>query len=83
MELKDDNPKYFVSLVDIYVQENNIEAAIPLLEKVHKLRPANLDYLLSLASLYEEQKNLTQATHRYTKIIEINPHHPLAKQKLS
>lgn len=83
LEHKDDNPKYYISLIDIHTQSSAREHAIPLMEKLQKLRPSNIDYLLSLAWLHEEMNNIEKADYRYTKIIELDPHHPVAKQKLS
>jgi tetratricopeptide (TPR) repeat protein len=48
IQLRDDNPKYYMTLVDILYQQEHRDQAIPHLEKAQKLRPSNIDYLLGL-----------------------------------
>jgi tetratricopeptide (TPR) repeat protein len=40
IKLKDDKPKYYVSLVDVHIMQESRYDAMFLLEKLHKLRPA-------------------------------------------
>jgi tetratricopeptide (TPR) repeat protein len=80
--LKDDNPKYYISLVEILYQLWNLKDAIKALEKVLKLRPTHIDYLLWIATLHEENSEPTKAIIYYSKIIELDPMHEIAKAKL-
>lgn len=82
ISLKDDNPKYYISLVEIDYQLGNLKDAIKSLEKVLKLRPKNIEYLLGIATLHEENSEPSKAAYYYSKIIELDPLHDIAKSKL-
>lgn len=82
ISVKNDNPKYHITLVDIHYTQNNLKEAIKAMEKVLKLRPTNINYLLSIATLHEEASEPTKAFWYYSKIIEIDPMHELAKDWL-
>jgi cytochrome c-type biogenesis protein CcmH/NrfG len=76
------NPKYFVSLVEIKYNKDQKEQAVNLMEKVIKLRPTNLSYLSAIATLYEELGDINLAKKYYFKMLEIEPTNDEAKNKL-
>lgn len=78
--LKDDHPKYYISLVEIRYETWDIQKAIQTMEKLLKLRPTNTDYLLTMATLFEEDKKPTLATKYYSKVLEIDPSNNHAKK---
>lgn len=78
--LKNDHPKYHISLVEIRYETWNIQKAIQTMEKLLKLRPTNTDYLLTMATLFEEDKKPTLATKYYSKVLEIDPSNNHAKK---
>ena len=80
--LKDDHPKYYITLVEIHYDNQNIQKAIQVMEKILKLRPANTDYLLTMATLYEEDKKPTLASKYFSKVLEIDPSNTHAKKWL-
>lgn len=80
ISVKDDNPKYYITLVDILYAKDDLPEAIKAMEKVLKLRPKNVKYLLSIATLHEEIAEPSKALHYYGKIIELDPINDLAKQ---
>lgn len=82
ISLKDDNPKYYISLVEIDYQLWQTKDAIKSLEKVLKLRPKNIEYLVGIATLHEENSEPSKAAYYYSKIIELDPMHDIAKSKL-
>jgi tetratricopeptide (TPR) repeat protein len=45
----DDNPKYCFSLAQWYYDHDALEQALPLMEKMVKIRPKNIEYLVSLS----------------------------------
>ncbi len=82
ISLKPNDPKYYVSMVEIKYNTQKKEEAANLMEKVIKLRPSHVWYLLALAKLYEEITDYTNAKKYYFKILEFEPMHDLAKQKV-
>lgn len=80
--LKPNDPKYYVSMVEIKYNTQKKEEAANLMEKVIKLRPSHVWYLLALAKLYEEITDYANAKKYYFKILEFEPMHHLAKQKV-
>ena len=73
ISVKWDNPKYYISLVDILYAKWNTKEAIGSMEKVLKLRPTKIDYLLWIAALHEENSEPNKARVYYSKIIELDP----------
>lgn len=53
INLKNDNPKYYLTMVEIYYNTNRNAEALAYMEKIIKLRPTNPKYLLATAELYE------------------------------
>lgn len=82
ISVKSDNPKYYISLVDVHYNQWDYKGAIKTMEKVLKLRPTNIHYLLSIATLHEEAREPTRAFGYYSKIIELDPMHEIAKNGL-
>lgn len=82
IKLKDDKPKYYVSLVDVHIMQESRYDAMFLLEKLHKLRPANIDYMVSIAMVYEQLGDTDAANEWWTKILSIDPHHSEALHKV-
>jgi len=71
--LKNDHPKYYISLVEIWYETWKIQKAIQTMEKLLKLRPTNTDYLLTMATLYEEDQKPTHAWKYFWKVLELDP----------
>ncbi len=82
ISVKQDNPKYWISLVDIQYSQWLIKDALQSMEKVLKLRPTKIDYLLWIASLHEENSEPNKARMYYSKIIELDPLQEDAKHAL-
>lgn len=82
ISMKPSNPKYHISLVEVYYNTNRKNDAIQTLEKVLKLRPASVPYLLALADLYSEIGDQESAQKYYFRVLEYEPSNVKAKQKL-
>ncbi|MBQ7616444.1 tetratricopeptide repeat protein [bacterium] len=54
IDLKNDNPKYYLTMVEIYYNTERYDEALAYMEKIIKLRPTNPKYLLATAELYEQ-----------------------------
>jgi len=80
ISVRNDNPKYYITLVDIHYAKNDFAGAVKSLEKVLKLRPKNVKYLLSIATLHEEAAEPRKAFQYYGKIIELDPMNDEAKK---
>jgi tetratricopeptide (TPR) repeat protein len=82
------NPKDFnalVSLVNLYLEQGQLEAALPLMEKIVQQQPDNLPWKLNLANLYGLMDNQQKAEAIYDQILADNPNHIealVAKAKL-
>lgn len=71
--LCDDNPKYAYSLAQWYYDHQDFESALPLLEKVTKLRPTNIDYLVSLSHLQHKMWDREGAKNSILRALELDP----------
>lgn len=80
--LKPSNPKYYISMVEVYYNTDRKSLAIETLEKVVKLRPASVPYLLALADLYLEIGDIESAQRYYFRVLEYEPSNIKAKNKL-
>lgn len=80
--IKPSNPKYHISMVEILYNTHRKQDAAEVLEKVVKLRPANVSYLLALADLYAEIDDVDNARKYYYRVLEYEPSHIKAKNKL-
>jgi len=83
IKLKNDNPKYFMTMAEILYSKESITEAIQNMEYALRLRPSNINYLLGIASLYEELGNEEEAKKYYFKVVEIDQTNSLAKEKLN
>lgn len=83
LKLKNDNPKYFMTMAEILYSKESITEAIQNMEQALRLRPSNINYLLWIASLYEELWNEEEAKKYYFKVVEIDQTNTLAKEKLN
>lgn len=80
--LRDDNPKYAYSLAQWYYDHDDLQAALPLLEKTTKLRPKNIDYLVSLSHLQHKIWDRDGAKDSILKALELDPMNVTLKQYL-
>lgn len=71
--LCDDNPKYAYSLAQRYYDHDDFQSALPLLEKITKLRPKNIDYLVSLSHLQHKIWDLDGAKNSILRALELDP----------
>jgi tetratricopeptide (TPR) repeat protein len=69
-------------MVEILYNTHRKQDAAEVLEKVVKLRPANVSYLLALADLYAEIDDVDSAKKYYYRVLEYEPSHIKAKNKL-
>ncbi len=81
--LKNDNPKYHVSMAEVMYSMEEAKEAIWYMENAVKLRPYNLNYLLATASLFEDIWENENSKKYYFKVLEIDPTNELAKEKLN
>jgi len=77
-----DRPKYYISLVEVKYNANQIEEAIALMKKAIWLRPNNVSYLLAIAWLYEEHWDIDNSKKFYFDILELEPTNTKARRKL-
>lgn len=71
--LCDDNPKYAYSLAQRHYDHEDLQAALPLLEKITKLRPKNIDYLVSLSHLQHKIGDREGAKNSILRALELDP----------
>ncbi len=77
-----DNPKYHISMVEIYYNTDRKLQAIGIMEKIIKLRPSNTNYMIALAELYEEVDDEKNAKKYYFRVLENEPNNEIAKSKI-
>jgi tetratricopeptide (TPR) repeat protein len=53
-----------------YIEEGNLNQALPLIEQIVQQQPNNLNWQLNLAKIYELQENKTQAEAVYDRILQ-------------
>ncbi len=82
INLKNDNPKYYLTMVEIFYNTERLEDALSYMEKVIKLRPTNTTYLLTIAGLYEEFRNVENAKKYYFQVLEYEQNNQKAKNKI-
>ena len=63
--------------------QNDWQKAIELNQKIVELDPQNLEAYLRLGFALLQKGNYKQAKKAYKKVLEIQPNHPIAKEKLS
>ena len=81
--IKNDNPKYYVTMAEIMYSLEQIKDAIDYMENAIKLRPQNVNYLLATASLYEDIWNIDLAKKYYFKVLETDQTNDMAKNRLN
>lgn len=69
----DDNPKYCFSLAQWYYDHDALDQALPLMEKMVKLRPKNIDYLVSLSHVQHKMGMSDQAKQSLLRALELDP----------
>ncbi|OQY37667.1 MAG: hypothetical protein B6229_08005 [Spirochaetaceae bacterium 4572_7] len=82
INLKANNPKYHISMVEILYNTERKKDAIAVMEKIVKLRPTNSNYALTLAELYEEIQDKDNAKKYYFRVLEQEPGNEKAKKKI-
>jgi thioredoxin-like negative regulator of GroEL len=80
--LCDDNPKYCLSLAQRYYDQEQYEQSLPLMEKLVKLRPKNIDYRVSLAHVQLKLNMRAEAKQSLLNAQEIEPMNLTLKQYL-
>jgi putative inorganic carbon (hco3(-)) transporter len=83
IKLSPTDPKLYYNLALLQARSNQTGNAIESLTKAIKLKPNYEDSFLALALIYEEKSDLTQAQANYKKLLEINPDHPIARERLN
>lgn len=83
LTLKWDNPKYYVTKAEILYSMDNIMWAIDNMLESTKLRPSNINYMLWVAILFEEVGDTQNARKYFFKVLEIDPTHDMAKEKVN
>lgn len=82
INLKPNNPKYYISMVEILYNTERKKEAIAVMEKIVKLRPTNSGYSITLAELYEEIDDKDNAKKYYFRALEQEPNSEKAKRKI-
>ena len=66
-----------------YLQNNGkIDEALHIYERIHRIDSTYLDAYLNAGILYLEQGNAALAEEKFTKVIQLNPDHPLGQYYL-
>ena len=69
----EDNPKYCFSLAQWYYDHDALDQALPLMEKMVKLRPKNIDYIVSLSHVQHKMWMIEQARQSLLRALELDP----------
>jgi hypothetical protein len=75
-KLLKENPKNMdtlVALANLYLEQGQLEKAIPVLEKIAIIQPNNLDWQFNLAKLYELSDQTDKAEKIYDQMLSKNP----------
>jgi tetratricopeptide (TPR) repeat protein len=75
-KLLKENPKNMdalVALANLYLEQGELEKAIPVLEKIAVIQPNNLDWQFNLAKLYELSDQTDKAETIYDQMLSKNP----------
>ncbi|MBQ9554566.1 tetratricopeptide repeat protein [bacterium] len=80
--MKNDNPKYYLTMVEIYYNTERYDEALAYMEKIIKLRPTNPKYLLATAELYEQIGDIDNAKKYYFTVLEYEQNNEKAKAKI-
>lgn len=82
LSISPQNPKYAITLTEIYYNTWRLDDAIRSMEDVVKWRPSHVWYREALAKLYEEANEIELAQECYQSLIEIDPNNVRAKKKV-
>ncbi|MBI4852691.1 MAG: hypothetical protein HY819_12925 [Acidobacteria bacterium] len=83
VEISPDTPKYLLALALLLIKRGARKDAEGLLIRCCELEPTAIEPRLQLAGIYE-QSNLTEkAEQMYKSVLNIDPEHPVAKEKLN
>lgn len=69
----EDNPKYCFSLAQWYYDHDALDQALPLMEKMVKLRPKNIDYIVSLSHVQHKMWMSDVARQSLLRALELDP----------
>ena len=69
----EDNPKYCFSLAQWYYDHDALDQALPLMEKMVKLRPKNIDYIVSLSHVQHKMWMSDLARQSLLRALELDP----------
>lgn len=67
------NMDALVALANLYLEQGELEKAIPVLEKIAVIQPNNLDWQFNLAKLYELSDQTDKAEKIYDQMLSKNP----------
>ena len=73
LEKNPNNMDALVALANLYLEQGQLEKAIPVLEKIAGLQPSNLDWQFNLAKLYELSEQTDKAEKLYDQMLAKNP----------
>jgi len=79
---KPENPRYWMSLAEVYYNYKNIDKTIDCVRTMVKLRPTNMDYLSTLAQLYHETATYELYVQILYRMLELDPHNPEIKSEI-
>lgn len=80
--LCDDNPTYCLSLAQRFYDQGDYQSALPMMEKVVKLRPKQIDYLVSLSHVQLKLGLRDEAKQSLLRAQELDPMNIALKQYL-
>ncbi len=83
LQREPDNETALRGLLEVRIQQGNIEAAIPPLEKLAQLRPDQADYMVLLAQVKQRSGDREGAAQAYRTILTTQPGNINALQGLS
>lgn len=73
VQTKSENPRYWMSLAEVYYHNKDIDRTIDCVRMMVKLRPTNMDYLSTLAQLYHETVQYDLYVQILYRMLEIDP----------
>ena len=70
---KSENPRYWMSLTEVYYNFDHLDKAIDCVKTMIRLRPTNMDYLSTLAQLYHETHAYELYVQALRRMLELDP----------
>jgi cytochrome c-type biogenesis protein CcmH/NrfG len=70
---KPENPRYWMSLAEVYYNNKEVDKTIECVKHMVKLRPTNADYLSTLAQLYHESAYYDLYVQILYRMLELDP----------